>query len=61
MNKRIAALALGIVVALTIISLPISGLEQQGKVFLALTMMTVIFWAFQVAQSGYIAVCTWHC
>src|SRR5690554_963882 len=35
--------------------LPLEGLEHTGQMGLALSLMTVTFWAFQVAQSGYIA------
>lgn len=46
-------LILGIAVALIINFAPIPGLEGAGKTCLALTMMTIVFWSFQIAQSGY--------
>lgn len=46
-------LILGILVALLIQFVPIPGLEGAAKTCLALTMMTIIFWSFQITQSGY--------
>ncbi|MEL7649194.1 MAG: SLC13 family permease [Sedimentibacter sp.] len=43
----------GAAVAVTINLLPLEGLTYQGKMCLGLTLMTVVFWAFQVVQSGY--------
>ncbi len=45
----------GICIAFLIMVLPLDGLERTGQLGLALSLMTVTFWAFQVAQSGYIA------
>jgi di/tricarboxylate transporter len=55
MNKKTLGLILGILVAIVINLLPLSGLSPQGKMCLALTLMTVIFWAFQITQSGYVS------
>ena len=52
-NKRLVGLITGIMVAVTIYLLPLSGLSDKGKICLALTVMTVLFWAFQTVQSGY--------
>lgn len=52
-NKRLLGLVLGISVAIIINLLPIEGLSTKGKMCLALTLMTVVFWALQIVQSGY--------
>lgn len=52
-NKRLFGLITGILVAVIINLLPLKGLTQQGKMCLGLTLMTVVFWAFQIVQSGY--------
>lgn len=52
-NKSVLGLILGIAVAVLINVLPLDGLSQQGKMSLGLTLMTVVFWAFQIVQSGY--------
>lgn len=54
-RKPVIGLALGTAAALVISALPLEGLTWQGQACLALTIMTVIFWALQVAQSGYIS------
>lgn len=46
-------LILGIAAALLINIFHFEGLSDKGQMCLALTLMTVIFWAFQVVQSGY--------
>lgn len=48
-------LVLGIAVALFINSLTLAGLPAEGKMCLALTLMTVVFWAFQITQAGFIS------
>ncbi len=48
-------LVLGVCIAALCMILPLEGLEHTGQMGLALSLMTVTFWAFQVAQSGYIA------
>lgn len=52
-NKSTLGLVLGIAVAVLINMLPLEGLSTQGKMCLGLTLMTVVFWAFQIVQSGY--------
>lgn len=52
-TKREIGFVLGIVVAIGIYLAPLQGLTPQGHITLALTLMTVIFWAFQIAQPGY--------
>lgn len=52
-NKRATGLLLGILLAVLINMVPLEGLSQKGKMCLALTLMTVVFWAFQIVQSGY--------
>lgn len=55
MNKirNILVLTIGLLTVVVINSLPLNGLSIQGKMCLGLTLMTVIFWAFQIVQSGY--------
>jgi di/tricarboxylate transporter len=38
-----------------LVFLPISELDHQGQLFLGLTMMTVVFWVFQVANMGFVS------
>lgn len=52
-NKSVLGLILGIAVAVLINVLPLDGLSPHGKMSLGLTLMTVVFWAFQIVQSGY--------
>lgn len=52
-NKKLSGLIIGISVAAIINILPLEGLSSQGKMCLGLTLMTVVFWAFQIVQSGY--------
>jgi len=52
-NKSLTGLILGVAVAVIINLLPLGDLSSQGKMCLGLTLMTVVFWAFQVVQSGY--------
>lgn len=54
-NSKIIGLIAGIAVAVFIYLLPLEGLSPQGQMTLALTIMTIIFWAANVAQSGFIA------
>ncbi len=49
-------LGLGLAVLVLALVLPLEGgLESKGRLALALTLMTVTFWAFQVSHTGYIA------
>ncbi len=52
-NKSVLGLILGIAAAVLINILPLEGLSSKGKMCLGLTLMTVVFWAFQIVQSGY--------
>ncbi|WP_101909733.1 SLC13 family permease [Marasmitruncus massiliensis] len=54
-KKQIIGLMTGIAAALSLYFVPLNGLSHQGQACLALTVMTVILWAFQVAQAGYIS------
>ena len=52
-NKPKIGFILGILVALLIANLNISGIERPGQLCMAFSFMTVIFWAFQITQPGY--------
>lgn len=54
-KKRALGLFAGSLAAVIIYVLPIEGLSHNEKISLSLTIMTVIFWACQVAQPGYIS------
>ena len=54
MNKRIIGFLSGIAVFFIIYLLPLRGLQPAGHTCLALTLMTVVWWATQVAQSGFV-------
>lgn len=54
MNKRIIGLIAGTAVAIVISLLPLQGIEPAGQTCLALSLMTVVFWATGVAQSGFV-------
>ena len=51
-NKRLIGFILGILVAVVIAVAPLEGLTREGQLALAFTLMTVVWWALQVAQSG---------
>ncbi|MFR3727463.1 SLC13 family permease [Lacrimispora sp.] len=53
-NKQIIGFFSGIIVLIVALLLPLHGLAWEGQVFLGLTLMTVVWWATQVAQSGYV-------
>lgn len=55
MDKKKIGLITGILIAIVINLLPLDGLTPKGKMCLALTLMTVVFWACQIAQSGYVS------
>jgi hypothetical protein len=55
-KKPIIGLVIGIVVGIIIYLIPIQGLSSGGHISLALTLMTVLFWAFQIAQPAYVSV-----
>lgn len=52
-SKNIVGLFFGLLVALIIWNINIDGLSTQGQKCLALSLMTVIFWATNVAHPGY--------
>lgn len=54
MNKKSIGLIAGIAVAIVIMLLPLQGLEPAGQKCLAFSLMTVVFWATGVAQSGFV-------
>lgn len=53
--KEIGGTVLGPLVAAVIMLCPIPGLEQQGKICLALSMMTVCWWALKVMHPGFVS------
>ncbi|MDR1481212.1 MAG: SLC13 family permease [Synergistaceae bacterium] len=55
-NKPLIGFVIGIVVALLIANVEISNIERAGQLCMAFSFMTVIFWAFQITQAGYISV-----
>ncbi|MCL1995858.1 MAG: anion permease [Defluviitaleaceae bacterium] len=54
-NSKSLGLLIGILVFVGLTLIPINGLDNRGQLFLALTMMTVVFWGFQVSNMGYIS------
>lgn len=52
-NKPVIGLVVGILVAILINSLSLPDLGNEGKMCLALTFMTVVFWGFQICQPGF--------
>ena len=52
---QLLGIIIGVSVLFLCIILPLEGLEQKGQLALGLTLMTVIFWAFQVTHTGYVA------
>lgn len=54
-NKPIIGFILGIIVAVVIFFANIPGLERTGQMCTAFSLMTVIFWAFGIAQPGYVS------
>lgn len=55
MKNKAMNLVIGIAIAVVLWFVPLPGLEPTGQMCLALTMMTVYFWATNVAQSGFIS------
>lgn len=45
----------GILLCAVICLLPLEGLSREGQLCLGLTLMAVVWWAAQVAQSGYVS------
>jgi anion transporter len=54
-NKSIIGFVGGIVLACLIWGLPLEGLTPEGKKCLALSMLTVVWWAMSVAHPGYVS------
>ncbi|WP_010010752.1 anion permease, partial [Loigolactobacillus coryniformis] len=54
MKKRIIGFISGIVVFALIYLLPLNGLSHNGQLCLALTLMTVVWWAMKIAQPAYV-------
>lgn len=54
-NKPIIGLVVGILVGLGLYFTNFQGLSNEGHLCLAFSLMTVAFWAFGVAQPGYIS------
>ena len=54
-RSRLVGLIVGIGLACIIMVIPLPGLGMPGRKTLALTLMTVTFWALQVSHSGYVA------
>jgi len=54
-NKREIGFIAGLLVAIIIWNLKLDGLSQEGQKCLALSLMTVVFWATKVAHPGYIS------
>lgn len=46
---------LGLGIAVLINSISIEGLSAEGQLCLSLSLMTVIFWGFQISHNGYIS------
>lgn len=54
LNKKVLGFFGGIIVFLAIYLFPISGLSYAGHMDLALSLMTVVWWATQIAQPAYV-------
>ncbi|KIS03284.1 SLC13 family permease [Paucilactobacillus wasatchensis] len=54
MKKRTIGFISGIVVFAVIYLLPLSSISAKGQLDLALTLMTVVWWAMQVAQPAFV-------
>lgn len=54
LNKKIVGFFCGIAIFIIILLLPLEGLAWSGQVCLGLTLLTVVWWATQVAQAGYV-------
>lgn len=53
--KSLIGFALGIIVAVALYFTSFPGLERSGQLCMAFSLMTVIFWAFGIAQPGYVS------
>lgn len=54
LNKRVVGFICGLVTFAVIALLPLHGLGHAAQIDLALTLMTVVWWATQVAQPAYV-------
>lgn len=54
-NKKWVGFAAGVILCAALWLLPLPDLSREGQLCLGLTLMTVVWWAAQVAQSGYIS------
>ena len=54
-KKPLIGLAVGVLLATGIYLTPLAGLGDSGRLCLALTLMTVVFWGFQIVQPGFSA------
>lgn len=54
LNKKTIGFFAGIIVFLLIDFAPIAGLSAAGRMDLALSLMTVVWWATQIAQPAYV-------
>jgi di/tricarboxylate transporter len=54
-NKPIIGFFAGIIIAAAIFFANIPGLGREGQMCLAFSLMTVVFWAFGIAQPGYVS------
>jgi len=52
-GKREIGFVAGIIVGIVVYLLPLQGITPQGQITLALTLMTVVWWAMQIAQPGF--------
>lgn len=50
---RLLGFSAGILVCVLVWVLPLQGLSREGRLCLAFTLMTVVWWGAQVAQPGY--------
>ena len=53
-TARYFGLLFGLAVAVIIYFIPISNISKDGHIALSLTLLTIIFWIFQVANSGFV-------
>lgn len=53
-TKQKSGFLIGIIIFVLVLLLPLDGLSREGQICLGLTLMTVVWWAAQVAQSGYV-------
>jgi anion transporter len=54
-TKQFFGLLSGLIVLIVVWNLSLEGLSAEGQKTLALTLMTVIFWATKVSQAGYVS------